>query len=422
MAARGARVTKRRISIMRETTLGTGDTGTIKHISAIQEEALAPLQETYDDQSQANDRNYQLPPWLGNKSNTLGFKVPYHKNLIVNLADVFESTFGTIRGSTNLTGVAYTTVSFTYSAGTPHDWVIFEDAGGRLIPRPVVRVIAGSPSTAHLGFALPTGYTPTSVKNPNQYGATTGKCLAENPNAAFLSLQSQIDRPGEPDVVNYVLKGMVPNLLRLQMQQGQRRMVEAGFMGTDWTQETGANLADAAKPVKQGASLRTECYILSDFASLGADPVATPIISYNINVAPEWLKLDSSVGRAGSDEDVIPASSVIEWRKGRSLVEGTMEIVTRFSSTDWEAARAAETDLDIAIIDYIGNPAGAFSGDMVCHFYPKARIKEITTPGNNGVDGNRLLLHLRDERDVGTSAGNMSSGLIRKHDFAQFIS
>lgn len=419
MAARGARITKQRISLMQETALGTASVGTVKHLTGLEGVTFSPTQKTYDDASQANDRNYQLAPWLGEKSNTLGFKLPLHKLLVPNAGDLFQAALGGKRASTDLTGTGtFTTTSFAFSGGTPHDWVVFVNAAGRLIYRPVVRHAAG---VATLGFALPTGYVPTSAKNPSQFGALTGASYFEDPNAQFLSLQAEIDRPGEPDKVDFILKGMVPNLLRMSLQQGQRRMVEVGLQGTDWTQSTGANIADAAKPVKQSQPWQTDCYILSDFAAPGADPAKTQILSYSVNLAPGWLALPSSIGRAGANEDTLPANPTVEWRRDKSLTEGTIEIVTAFAATTWETSRAAETDFDIALIDYLGNPAGAFAGDAFCQFFPKARLKEVSTVQNNGIDCSRLLFHLRDERDVGTSAGQMSSGLIRKHDFASFI-
>jgi len=419
MAARGARITKQRISLMQESALGTASVGTVKHLAGLEGVAFTATQERYEDGSQANDRNYQLAPWLGEKKNTLSFRLPLHKQLGVNAVDIAQAALGGKRGSTDLSGTGtYTTTSFAYSGGTPHDWVMFEDAAGRKIPRPIARVAAG---VAYLGMALPTGYTPTSVKNPNQYGAATGFSCYEDPNAQFLSLQAEIDRPGEPDVVNYILKAMVPNQLRMSLAQGQRRMIDVGLQGTDWSQSTGSNIADAAKPTKHAGSWQTDCYILSDFASLGANPAKTPILSYSVNHAPEWLMLPGTTGRAGSNEDTIPASPLIEWRRGKSLAEGTIEIVTAFAATAWETGRAAETEFDIALMDYLGNPSGTFSGDAFCQFFPKARLIDVSTIANNGIDCNRLVFHLRDERDVGTSAGQMSSGFIRKHDLASFI-
>ena len=103
MAARGARITKQRITLMRESALNVGDTGTIKHLSAISGVSYVPVQETYDDQSQSNDRHGELPPWLGEKKNTLSFTVPLHKNLIPNCGDIFESAYGGKRGDTDIT-------------------------------------------------------------------------------------------------------------------------------------------------------------------------------------------------------------------------------------------------------------------------------------------------------------------------------
>lgn len=419
MPAKGARVTIRRISLMDESVLGTADTGTVQHLSGLEGEALDPVQERFSDQSQANDRNYTLAPWLGEKKNTLGFNLPLHKLLIPNAGSIIRSALGGRRGSTNITTPGtYTTTSFNFGGGTPHDWVMFTN-GSRLIPRPVVRNVAG---TAYLGFALPSaGYTPTGVTNPNQYGATTGHSYYEDPGAMFLSLQAQIDRAAEPDSVNYTLKGLVPNRLRWFSQEGQRRMLEVALQGTDWTRETGAQLADAAKPTKQASPWQSECYILSDFAALGANPARTLILGYSVNLAPEWLPLTADTGRSGANEDTIPASPVNEWRRGKSLAENSIEVIVQFAATAWETGRAAETEYDLAFIDYLGNPAGSFTGDCFCQFFPKCRLINVQTVPNHGIDAMRLTFHPRDERDVGNSAGQMSSGLIAKHSFAAFI-
>jgi len=423
MAARGARQRKQRISIMRETALGVGDTATIKHIPGLRDVAYTTDQDMFADGSQTHDRVTELAPWLGEKKNTLAFKTPVHKNLILTMGDSIEASLGGVRSNTGITvnPASVTLTQFTFTAGVPDDWVIITYASGRKVYRPVSRT---NGTTAFFAYQLDTITGVAAVQNASQFGATTGKTYYEEPNAQFLSLQAQMDRPGEPDKEDNVLKGMVPNLCEWSMGLGDRLFLNVAYQGTSWKQETGANLANPLRPSKHAAPWQVEAWILSDYDSPGAAPARTPIVSYKVNLAPTWFPISATQDRGGSDEATIPDSSVIEWRRQEALGNGEIEIVTAFASTAWKTAFAAETDFQIALVAYLGNPGStSFSGDAMCLYLPKCRLKvQPSVVNNGGADGQRLLFHARDERDVGTSAGQMSSNLIKKAAFTNFIS
>lgn len=422
MAARGARQRIQRITSMRESALGTPDTSTKKHLPGIKDVTYTPLQTMFEDESQRTDRNAKLPPWKGDKTNTLAFKSPLHKSSIVTLGNFLESALGGKENNTALSGTGtYTTSSFAYAGGTPDRWVIVSYGSGRRVFRPVVRVAAG---VAYYGYQLPTATGIASVTNAKDFGAATGACYYEDPSAAFLSFTHEIDRPSEPDAEDCILYGSVPTSFICQMAFGDRIHFEHAFKGTIWDPSTGANLDNPARPVSHASPWQTECYILDDFDSPGATPAKTTISGYRLNLAPDWLGLTGSQGRAGAAEDEVPESPIVEWRRDQSLVEGTIEINTTFIEPSLMTGYTEGTRYQIGILHYLGYQSGtAFEGDAFCLYLPTAVLAEKPQVVNQGgCDGYRCLFHIVDERDVGTAAGEMSSGLICKAAVAQFIS
>jgi hypothetical protein len=409
-----------RISTYRETSIAVGDVAQIKHLPGVTEPGWKVEQEKFEDGSQRGVRFIQQAPYKGAKSNSFNFRLPLHKNLIVTAADFFESALGKKHANVALSGVGNITLtSFDYTGGVPDPWVVVTYTTGRKAFRPVVRVNAG---VAYFGYQLDTIANVQSVMNAKDFGAATGACFSEDPAGGYLSFTAEVDRAGEPGQRPYTLKGAVPFNVLLQMAFGGRKHIDLAFNGTSYV-EGAPNIASAAKPQKHSAPFATEAYILSDFAAPGAAPAKTPITGYKFNVAPQWTPVLGSVSRSGANNDTLPDSPVLEWSRGDPLGDGLLEITTSFTSSTWQAAFDAGTDFHVGIVDLLGDPgAGSYNGDALCSYFPKARLVAPPEEVPNGsAIGHKLLFHLRDEREIGTAAGEMSADRITKATIAQFI-
>jgi hypothetical protein len=418
--ARGARRNIQRLSIYEESALATPSLGTIQHIGGFSEMAYTATQDMFEDVAARDDRNAKRAPWQGEYKNTLSFKAPLSKMLVPQLGSVFKSALGAVQNQTALgTLSAMTATSFTYGAGEPDQWVAVIYASGRIEFRPVVRKAAG---VAYYGYQLPTAVGISSIMNAKDFGALSGRCYYEAPGADMLSFGGEVDRHSEPDQVKFTLNCMVPTSIGWEMTPGSRKHASFAFEGRDHTKNVAANVAAATKPTKHSPSWQTDCYLLTDFDSPGATPSVTKITSYKLQFAPKWLNNESSQSRSGATNATLPKSSLAEWRRDDPMQED-IEIVLAYADNTHNDNFEAEVDYQIAIVDYLGNPGStSWAGDAHCTYLPKARLKmrpEIAE--NNGIDGMRLVFHGADERDAGNTVGQMSSALLTKLAFAQFI-
>ena len=420
--ARGARQHIERLSIYEESPLGTANLATIQHLGGISEIAHSEAQDQFEDTSQRDDRNAKRAPWKGEYKNTLGYKAPHSKQLVTQLGSVFKSALGTEQAQAALvvTLGGVTLTSFPYTGGEPDQWVIVQHFGGRLSYRPVVRKTGG---VAFFGFQLPTiAGGIVAIVNAKDFGALSGRCYFETPGADMVALGAQLDRHSEPDQVKVTHSAQVPTSLLWEMAPGSRKMVTVGMEGRGWIKNAAPNILASTKPVKHSPSWQTDIYLLTDFDAPAAAPAVTKALSYKVQFAPKWLNLESTQARGGATEASLPQYSLTEWRRDDPMQED-IEIVIAFADNAHNVNFDNEVDYHIAIIDYLGNPGSSnFVGDAICTYIPKARLKaapEIT--GNNGVDGMRLLFHGADERAAGDVVGQMSSALLTKLAFAQFI-
>ena len=418
--ARGARQNIQRLSLYEESSLGTASLGTIQHIGGFSELAYTATQDQFEDTSARDDRNAKRAPWKGEFKNSLNFKAPLSKMLVPQLGSAFKSALGSVQNQTALGGLGgFTATGFTYGSGEPDQWVAVVYASGRIVFRPVVRKAGGA---ASYGFQLPSGAGISTIFNAKEFGALSGRCYFETPGADMLSLGGQIDRHNEPDQVKITLDSMIPNSLMWEMAPNQRKHATFGFEGRGWIKNSAANVAAATKPTKHSPSWQTDVYLLTDFDAPAVTPSVTKITSYKVQFAPKWLNNESSQSRSGATETTLPKTALTEWRRDDPMQED-IEVVLQYADNTHNTNYDNEVDYHIAIIDYLGNPGSSnWAGDAHCTYIPKARIKippEIVN--NNGVDGMRLLFHGADERDIGNGAGQMSTGLITKLAFAQFI-
>lgn len=418
--ARGARANIQRHSLYEESSLGTASLGTIQHIGGFSELAYTATQDLFEDVSARTDRNAKRAPWKGEFKNTLSYKAPLSKMLVPQLGSVFKSALGAVSNNTVLGSLgSFTATSFAYGSGSPDRWVAVVYASGRIVFRPVVRVSGG---VAYYGFQLPTAVSISTILNAKDFGALSGRGYYEEPGADMLSFGGEIDRHSEPDQIKATLQCMIPTSIGWEMAPGSRKHASFAFEGRAWIKNTAANIAAATKPVKHSPSWQTDCYLLTDFDSPAATPSVTKITSYKLQFAPKWLANDSSQSRSGATEATLPKHSLAEWRRDDPMQED-IEIVLTYADNTHNTNYDAEVDYQIAIIDYLGNPGSSdWAGDAHCTYLPKARIKVAPeTVNNNGIDGMRLVFHGADERDVGTTVGQMSTTQITKLAFSQFI-
>ncbi len=421
--ARGAREKINRLSLYEESALGVASLGTIKHVGGYSELAHDEPQDQFEDVAARDDRNAKRAPWKGETKNTLSYKVPLSKQLVPQVGAVFKSALGAEWNNTALTPTlgGVTATSFPYTVGEPDGWVVVQHTGGRLSFRPVVRKAAG---VAYFGFQLPTVAGGISgIFNAKYFGNLAGRGYKETPGADMLSFGAQVDQHTEPDQVKFTHSAQVPTGLMWEMQPGQRKHCMISMEGRGWIKNSAANVAAATKPVKHSPSWQTDCYILTDFDSPLATPAVTKIVSYKCQFAPKWLNNDSSQSRSGATEATLPAYSLAEWRRDDPMQED-IEIVLRYYDNTHNTNYDNEVDYHLGIIDYLGNPNSSnFAGDACCTYIPKARLKVPPKPVvHDGIKGMILTFHGADERDIADTVGSMSSALITKLAFSEFIS
>jgi hypothetical protein len=421
--ARGGRVPIGRLSIYEESALATASLGTIQHLGGLTDAAYELTEDSFEDTSQRDDRNAKRAPWKGEGKNTLSFKIPLSKQLVPQAGSIFKSALGTESPAQamTITLASTTTTQFTYSAGEPDNWVIVTHTSGRFSYRPVVRKAGG---VADFAFQLPTVSGGISaITNARNFGAATGRGYVETPGASMLSLGAQADQHNEPDQTKATLTALVPTSILYEMQPNQRKFMTIGMEGRGWTDGSAANVAAANKPIKHSPSWQTDCYLLTDYDAPGATPAVTKIISYKMQIAPKQNPHDTSQARSGATEGTLPQFSLSEWRRDDPM-QDDLEIVIAYYDETHNTNFKNEAQYQIAIIDYLGNPgSSSFAGDAVCMYWPKAQLKvKPKRVPVNGVWGMSLIFHCADERDIGNSAGQMSSALITKLAFSEFIS
>ncbi len=419
-----------RISTYRESALGVGDAGVsdanVKHQVAIRDTSFALSQEMEEDTSQTTERGTTIAPWAGAKSCALAFKTPLHKRSFLAVGDYFESALGGVESLTALSGVASITASsFTFSGGACSRWVAVTYASGRVVFRPVMRVVPGSPSTAHFAFQLPTASGVSTVVNAKDFGGG-GACYFEAPSSSYLSFTAELDRAGETGQLKSFLTGLVPSSLRLSVEGRQRKAIDLAFQGLDWTDPpvTLTKIGDPERPTSQAAAWSGEVYLLTDYDSPGAAPAPVSVVGATVNLAPSWEASEGTQSRTGAAESGIKSHPVTEWVRAMSLADPILELTLQVPQISlYGATPGAEgTKFHIAWIDYLGSPGSSgYAGDAVCHYAPLAylasRPEEVAVGGRMG---QRLRFHLRDERALGNSAGQMSDSQKTKWTTAFF--
>lgn len=427
LASTTARTRFQRLTTYQEpVTYETGDTSKACH-HVIIDPSLELGQEQFEDGSQKHERGTVLPPWKGPKSWKAGFKTPLHKTCVLTLGDFYESALGKKQAQSTITGAAgFTATGFTYTGGTPHNWVIVAYGSGRLVHVPIARLIAGGPNQAIYAYQLPTAAGITSVKNPSDFGAVPnkGQSYIEDPAAGFLSFSAETDRAGDTGQLTYKLTGAVPTGLILEKAQGDRMKAQIALEGRGWARAAVPTIVKPTRPVRHASPWQTKAYLLTDFDAPAATPATTGITSYKVNLAPQWLPVDGTQDRLGADEGTLPQHSTQEWRRDDPIGNGTLEIVTtKLVQAHLDNYETGNVDYHVAIIDYIGDPGSTgYDGSAHCLYFPKCRL--IAPPqevDNGGWMGHRLLFHVIDERDVGTGAGQMSTELITKLAAAFFM-
>ncbi len=406
-----ARSKFQRLTLKKESSIGTEDgAATARHIW-IQDPSFSVAQEAEEDTAQTTARGTQLAPWPGAKSCTLAFKSPLHRATVDTVGELFESALGGKESLTALSGVSsITATGFSFSGGTPSRWVAVTYASGRVVFRPVVRV---SGSNAFFAFQLPTATGVSGVVNAADFGSG-GACYFEDPSGDYLSFRAELDRAGEPGGIDYLLTGLVPGTLRIAVEGKQRVAVEAAFQGLDWTAgATLTNIGNPARPFSQASPWAGELFLLSDYDSPGAAPSALGLISASVNLAPTWEANEGTQSRLGATEGTPPSHPVREWVRQMGLADGVIELVLQVPQSSLASAVPGPdgTKFHLALIGYLGAPGSTgYSGDAHCHYAPLAYL---ASPPEEVIVGGRVAqkvrLWLRDERTLGNSAGQQST-------------
>jgi len=230
----------------------------------------------------------------------------------------------------------------------------------------------------------------TDIQNPSE---CSGGCFQQEEAADLISLRAEVDRASEPDALSYLLQGMVPTRLALNMPLNERATFEVELMGCDWSgpSYSTSNVGDMPDWSDEFNGWNVELSIY-DPSTPAAHSNEGLVAIENLNLAPTWTPNERAIGRTSSG--TVPGSAVNGWRQGVHFSEDLL-ITFDIIDTDWFTRRGAGTVIGIAIVIY-NKAAGATPDKAFCINLPACVVNAlpVETPVN-GVMGHQAPLKVR---------------------------
>jgi hypothetical protein len=317
------------------------------------------------------DSNTILGPFI---KAALGLQVA-DSPLVINAGGTNNVTTGTLTS-----GTPDPVVKITYDSGVP-DYLPVKTYNATTITWAIQTRIAAR--------------TVSSYKNANQ---CTGDCYQQDPTANFVSFSIQADQGSEPDAESYLLQGLVPMKLELELPLQDR----AGFMlemeGSDWDGPSYAETDIEEQPAFSEEFLGYAWDVHIQSLGSPAAPTQQPLVSISgLNLAPTWIKQAYAKGRTSTG--TVPGSDIAGWRQGQHFTQ-PLVITLDIQDTDWVTAFEAETKYLIHMVGYSGDPSDAATKVMTITFFEAYLDKKPEPTDVNGVVGHALTFLISESTDT----------------------
>jgi hypothetical protein len=261
---------------------------------------------------------------------------------------------------------------------------------------PVKSVAGGTVATWAIKPTLPSGYAVTDINNADQTGTSTtqGGCYYEDPTADAYTFQFEIDQDGENDSVPWILKGMAITELTVLYDLQERLRFRFGFEGGDWSQELGANLADAStEPSGNFLSWAASCFIQD--LTTPAEGTQVEITSMELNLCSEMIPRRASRQNTGATP-LVPGSAIAGYKRGLSLGDGTLKVTVSKADDAWITALTNRTAYQFFVDFTLGGPSATATGAAVAIWCPRVILESVEEVENDGLTGQALTFRIED--------------------------
>jgi len=391
MAQRGALETVRRMDISKETGGVRGSATGYLNVSAYENVTVMAEQENLPDAGPLDSNKDPRPSQPGPKTCGLNFSFKLTEDTYAQYGALFEAALGSEVAASSLTanlGGTQNATTGTISAGTPSPWVkVTYDSG---VPD-YLPVQAYNATTITYAIQSRIGARAvTDIQNPSE---CSGGCFQQEEAADLISLRAEVDRASEPDALSYLLQGMVPTRLALNMPLNERATFEVELMGCDWSgpSYSTSNVGDMPDWSDEfnGWNVELSIYDPSTPAAFSNEGL---VAIENLNLAPTWTPNERAIGRTSTG--TVPGPAVNGVRQGVHFSEDLL-ITFDTIDTDWFTRRGAGTVIGIAIVIY-NKAAGATPDKAFCVNLPACVVNAlpVETPVN-GVMGHQAPLKVR---------------------------
>jgi hypothetical protein len=411
MTSRGARQTIGRLTRVKEDSFGVYPAVPLVFpIRAIEGAGITPAQEMYPDERWTTAAHETFAPFLGAKTNTVEFKVPYHNDLDGDHGDVFQTALGAKRtgagvlvlggGPNNETQVTYTGASSQVQIG---DILRITLSDGTRHFRPIKAITAGAPNIATYALQLPTLgiLTVTSIEHA---AAASGNLYKEDPAGTEDTYAFLGDQDSEPDSVDYIARACIPTTVMLEHATTGRSMLSFLFSGAGYTQDTSGDISDPDPLAGAAVQWSADLWIDPNLAAPAANP--QPVISngFKVNLAPAWEFIEAFKSRTGTTLNQIADTPGVCWRRMKPFQE-PVETKLTFADEDWITVHEARTKEQIFFVAYQGDSGGSFSGRAICLWIPQARtLAKPEEVFDKSVKGQNIQWQVEHDTAMGSKA------------------
>lgn len=358
----------RRVALSQEDTLGTSD-GAWTQLAGIEDFTFSPDQEALPDNRHVTSTKSNHAPFLGPKSATASFRLPWHDRLKQDASPLLESAFGKVSADT-ITSTGGTASTITKTAGT-FDPLLALTVGGVVEVRPVKSVAANDAT-----LAIQASGASTAATNAD---ATNGACYLWDPSVDTSKyVQLEIDQDTETDSLDWILKRGYVQSMTLELDLQARMAFSFNCQFHDWSQSSATNTAAPTAFSGHFLGLSGEAYL----QSTGSPAAGTQLDLARVTVDLVVERIVRNAMRAPGG--TVPGSAAVGIYPGRFAVGGVKLAFTKVSSTllsDWEARTAKGLFLSW----HMGRPGASTTKDIVALWLP--RVVPMSKPQETDLDG-----------------------------------